>query len=122
MRLQFPDPQDRELLIARLAADIAVTKTANVALLAWRCLLTGRSVPEIGNVQPAVERIDKAVDDLVREIYMLITEKELREKAMPRTALVVLAEAANRRQQSLAAAQPAAKGGRPFIGGAVRQP
>ncbi|HYN38822.1 MAG TPA: integrating conjugative element protein [Rhodospirillales bacterium] len=120
IRLQFPDPQDRELLVSRLAADIAATKTIERALMARRLLLTGRGVPEIGNVKAAVARIKEAVAELGTEITTLLEEKEFREKAMPRTALVVLAEAANRRQQSLAAAPPAAHGGRPFIGGAIR--
>lgn len=120
IRQQFPDPQDRELLVVRLAADVAATKTVESALMIRRCLLTGRGVPEIGNLKPAVERIRHGVFEFDQEITMLMAEKEFREKNMARTALTVLAEAANRRQQSLSAAQPVGQAGKPFIGGGVR--
>jgi len=90
---EIEEDQDRALLATRLAADIAVARTAEQALALRRMLLTGRQVPEIVNHAQATELLDKKLTHLEEITKSLLFEPEIQSKLVSNTASIVTATA-----------------------------
>ena len=74
----------------RLAAEIALSRVIDLALLARRVLITGQSEPNIAAAGPANETIDKAVERLEEEIDRLVFEYRVRRSLVSGTAIELL--------------------------------
>jgi len=98
---EIEEDQDRALLAARLAADVAVARTAEQALALRRMLLTGRQVPEIVNHAQATELLDKKLAHLEEITESLLFEPEIQSKLVSNTASIVTATAEGSRTTSV---------------------
>ncbi|MFO1432941.1 MAG: integrating conjugative element protein [Candidatus Competibacteraceae bacterium] len=90
--LQGMAPIERELLVNRLAGEVALARVVEQALQARRALLAGRYEPNIAG-SPAVRQdgvLDKAVATLNREIDDLLFEKRARQELVSATASAIL--------------------------------
>lgn len=95
------DP-DRSALTQRLAGELAMADTMELALTMRRMLITGQGEPNAGNAPAAQEIGDRTTDQLDREITMLKTEMEVR-KAISNNAMLTVIE----RDQQRTGANPA---------------
>lgn len=97
------DP-DKSALTQRLASELAMADTIELALTMRRMLITGQGEPNAGNA-PAAQAIgDKTIDQLDREITMLKTEMEVR-KAISNNAMLTVIERDQQRSKTNPAIQ-----------------
>ncbi|WP_323863889.1 integrating conjugative element protein [Xenorhabdus cabanillasii] len=83
------DP-DNGALVQRLAGELAMSDTIELALTMRRMLLTGQSEPNAANLSQAVKESDRRIDILDREINALKTEMELRREISNNTVLTII--------------------------------
>jgi len=100
---------ERAILVARLASEIAIAQTIEEALAVRRMLLAGRRVPEIASSQPATKAIDAAIAALEREIDSFLYEQRVSREITSNTAAMILA----RSDQLNAASQQVPRQARP---------
>lgn len=115
------DPQ-RDLLLGRLAGEIAMARTLTKAIWARRMLLAGSAEPGIAGNDQAREPLDRKLETLNRDIEALQSEMEIRQALADNAASTTLRRASARaRGDSLGASQRASvldDRGRPAGGGA----
>lgn len=105
---QLP-PEERAILAGRLASEAALARVIERALAIRRMLLTGRRVPEILSVKPAIDLVDKAIEEIEREIDNLLFEQRVNKEIASNTASIVIA----RRNQLDANSQAVIRQSRP---------
>ena len=86
------DEQDRRVLTARLAGDIATARTVERALAIRRLLYSGRGVPEVAANTLAQEEIEKSLMELEREIEAFLFEARVQKELASETAGIILRE------------------------------
>lgn len=91
------DP-DKSALTQRLASELAMADTMELALTMRRMLITGQGEPNAGNFPPAQEMVSQTIDQLDREINMLKTEMEVR-KSIANNAMLTVIERDQQRTQ-----------------------
>ncbi|NBN05710.1 integrating conjugative element protein, partial [Proteus sp. G2665] len=97
------DP-DKTALTQRLAGELAMADTMELALTMRRMLITGQEEPNAGNFPKAQEIGNQSVDQLDREIGMLQTEMEVR-KSIANNAMLTVIERDQQRTQANPATQ-----------------
>ncbi|HGN0795777.1 TPA: hypothetical protein ACKRIV_001395 [Proteus mirabilis] len=97
------DP-DKTALTQRLAGELAMADTMELALTMRRMLITGQGEPNAGNFPKAQEIGNQSVDQLDREIGMLQTEMEVR-KSIANNAMLTVIERDQQRTQANPATQ-----------------
>ncbi|MBC8947053.1 membrane protein, Tfp pilus assembly, pilus retraction ATPase PilT [Xenorhabdus indica] len=83
------DP-DNGALVQRLAGELAMADTIELALTMRRMLMTGQSEPNAANLSQAVKESDRRIDILDREINALKNEMELRREISNNTVLTII--------------------------------
>ncbi|WP_137512974.1 integrating conjugative element protein, partial [Escherichia coli] len=91
------DP-DKTALTQRLAGELAMADTMELALTMRRMLITGQGEPNAGNFPQAQEIGNQSVDQLDREIGMLQTEMAVR-KSIANNAMLTVIERDQQRTQ-----------------------
>ncbi|HAG5565828.1 TPA: integrating conjugative element protein [Salmonella enterica] len=97
------DP-DKTALTQRLAGELAMADTMELALTMRRMLITGQGEPNAGNFPKAQEIGNQSVDQLDREIGMLQTEMAVR-KSIANNAMLTVIERDQQRTQANPATQ-----------------
>ncbi|MDE1485162.1 integrating conjugative element protein [Xenorhabdus bovienii] len=83
------DP-DNSALVQRLAGELAMSDTVEMALTMRRMLMTGQSEPNAANQTQAMEVGDRRIGMLDREINALKNEMELRREISNNTVLTII--------------------------------
>lgn len=83
------DP-DNGALVQRLAGELAMSDTVEMALTMRRMLMTGQSEPNAANQSQAIKEGDRRIDMLDREINALKNEMELRREISNNTVLTII--------------------------------
>jgi integrating conjugative element protein (TIGR03755 family) len=112
------DPAERELLMIKLAGQVALERTVEKALLARRMLLTGRRDPNVA-ATPAPRQLEPFLAELERNIDELLFEARVRRELVAHTAEGVLIEDQRRRAASRSLVAPHEED-QPIDEGAVR--
>ncbi len=99
------DPAERELLIIKIAGQVALERTVEKALLARRMLLTGRRDPNVA-ATPAPRQLEPFLAELERNIDDLLFETRVRREMVAHTAERVLTEDHRRRAASRSLVTP----------------
>lgn len=89
---EVDDVQDRAVLTARLAGDIATARTVERALSLRRLFYSGRKVPEVAANELAQDQIEKSLVELEREIESFLFESRIQEELVSDTASIILKE------------------------------
>ncbi len=97
----LPDEQ-RAILAGRLATEIATSRAVEKALAVRRLLLTARREPNIQGNKEALERIDKAVAELEREVDNVLYETRIRREISTAAAGTILDLETDQRSKGLA--------------------
>lgn len=84
----------RDAVVGRVAAEMALARTVDQALLARRALLAGRKEPNIASAGVAMDGIQETVNELNDEITNLLFEMDVRTRLASNTTTTLL-----RRQQ-----------------------
>lgn len=116
----IPDAQERSLVIAKVASDVASARTVERALAIRRLVLTGQGVPEISANGLALENHEAALAEIEREIDNFLYEADVRKKLVSNTAMLVLQREQNRRTRSLQHPNTTARDSQPLLGGKVK--
>ena len=93
-------PVERGMAEARIAHDVALSRTVERALMVRNLLITGKSVPEVANNGEALRRIDRALSELNRHIDDLMFEVRVRRELISQPAQALLIERAVSRAES----------------------
>lgn len=110
--------EERDLIVQRLAGEIALARTLERALLVRRMLQAGKREPNIASIGPAQEALETSFSDLTAEIDGLLYELNVREAITSNTAQKLLVR---RQRRDLAAPQEALLPTEPpFNEGAIR--
>jgi integrating conjugative element protein (TIGR03755 family) len=83
-------PEEQGALIERLAGEMAMSLVVEQALMGRRTLLSGMKEPNIANVDIAQTQLEKAVDELDREVDNLLFELEVRKRLAGNTPYLLL--------------------------------
>jgi integrating conjugative element protein (TIGR03755 family) len=111
--------EDRDLIVPRLAGEIALARTLERALLVRRMLQAGKREPNVASIGPAQEALETSLADLTAEIDGLLYELNVREAITSNTAPKLLIR---KQQRDLAAPQEVLLPPEPpFTEGAIRQ-
>ncbi|WP_249978040.1 integrating conjugative element protein [Vreelandella olivaria] len=94
------DPQ-ADLLVHRLASEMAIARVMTKALWARRALLAGASDPGVAENSDGMTALDRRIDDLNRDIDMLRSEMEIRQALASSAAGTALQRASNRADGSM---------------------
>jgi len=84
-------PEERAILTGRLAAEAALARTIEEALAIRRMLRTGRRIPEVLSVKPAVDLVDTAIEEIEEEIDSMLFEQRVSKEIASNTASIVIA-------------------------------
>ena len=84
------DLPDRDLLIARISNEVALSRVINKAFLARRLLLSGMMEPNIQAAGTVTESIHKKIDLLEHEINRATFETQIHRRLIADTALNIL--------------------------------
>lgn len=82
--------KDADLLASKLAAEIALTRTMNRALLLRRVLESGKREPNVGGNGEAQAEIQRSLADLDGEMKNLLFEMDVRERLASNTPSMLL--------------------------------
>ena len=88
--LREENDYERDVLITRLAAEMALSRTMERAMIARRALLSGMREPNIANLTIAQEELAPFLADLEQEIDNLLFELEVRDRVASNTAAQLL--------------------------------
>lgn len=89
-------PPERAVVMGKLAAEVALARTLEEALLMRRVLLTGKREPNVANAGVAVAEINATVAELEAEIENLLFESRVRREVVSHTVSAVLQEKTRR--------------------------
>ena len=110
--------EERDLIIERLAGEIALARTLEQALMVRRMIQAGKREPNIASIGPAQDALETSLSDLTAEIDGLLYEIGVREAITSNTAQKLLVRRQQRdlatRQEVLLPSEP------PFEEGAIR--
>jgi len=109
--------QDRTIATGRLAQEVATAQVMEEALMMRRALLTGRNVPEISRSPIGQEHSREAINELEREIEILMLESEARQAVVSNTAGQLVRELEQRKQESFGTPAPDPAPAQRFIQG-----
>ena len=111
--------EERDLIVPRLAGEIALARTLERALLVRRMLQAGKREPNVASIEPAQEALKTSLTDLTAEIDGLLYELNVRQAITSNTPQKLLVR---KQQRDLASPQeislPPAP---PFTEGAIRR-
>jgi integrating conjugative element protein (TIGR03755 family) len=110
---------DRQIVIERLAMEIAQARIVDKALMVRNVLLTGGGVPEAG-WEPAQKELRERVDQLNRHMDDLLFETRMRREVVSTTARDVLEVFRAERAQSTSTRQQEGVDQRPMENGRVQ--
>ncbi|WP_232434391.1 integrating conjugative element protein [Pseudomonas asplenii] len=94
------DEPDQELLVQRLASEIAVTSILEKALLLQRALLAGKKEPNVSTNGVAGETIDVEREALQQEIANLLTDLEMRRSMTSNSPSAIISRHQQRKDNS----------------------
>jgi integrating conjugative element protein (TIGR03755 family) len=110
--------EERDLIIERLAGEIALARTLEQALLVRTMLQAGKREPNIASIGPAQTALETSLSDLTAEIDGLLYEIGVREAITSNTAQKLLVR---KQQRDLATLQEVLLPSEPaFDEGAIR--
>jgi len=111
--------EERDLIVQRLAGEIALARTLEQALLVRRMLQAGKREPNIASIGPAQDALKISLEDLTTEIDGLLYELNVRQAITSNTAQKLLVR---RQQRDLATPQEVLLPTEaPFVEGAIRE-
>ena len=111
---------EQEIYIARLANEIALSRTLEKSLYARRLLLVGKQIPEVTTNKPATEHIETAIETLDSSTDRLLVEYRTRQLLSANTITQVLERSYQRRNQSRSIPTQGPLDKRPLIEGRVQ--
>ncbi|MFT6957712.1 MAG: integrating conjugative element protein (TIGR03755 family) [Halieaceae bacterium] len=88
--LREENPHEQDMLINRLAAEMALSRTMERAMIARRALLSGMKEPNIANLKIAQDDLAPYVADLEKDISNILFEIEVRDRIASNTAVQLL--------------------------------
>jgi integrating conjugative element protein (TIGR03755 family) len=110
--------EERDLIVERLAGEIALARTLERALLVRRMIQAGKREPNIASIGPAQDALETSLSDLTGEIDGLLYELSVRSAITSNTAQKLLVR---RQQRDLATPQEILLPSEPpFDEGAIR--
>ena len=111
--------EERDLIVQRLAGEIALARTLEQALLVRRMLQAGKREPNIASIGPAQDALKISLEDLTTEIDGLLYELNVRQAITSNTAQKLLMR---RQQRDFATPQEILLPSEaPFVEGAIRE-
>jgi integrating conjugative element protein (TIGR03755 family) len=90
-----------EVLVSRVAGEIAMSKTLDDALSARRMLLSGMKEPNVANNAEAKKELQESLDELTQEIDNIAYEMDMRQRLASNTYLKVLGRDAVRNSNTM---------------------
>ncbi len=96
--IQNQTPDERGIIVNKLAQEIAEARTMEEAMVIRRLLLTGKKDSDVAAIEMAVDEIDKAIVELDNEIENVIFEKRVRSQLITNTVIEVLKQDNAQRQ------------------------
>ena len=88
--LREENPHEQDVLINRLAAEMALSRTMERAMIARRALISGMKEPNIANLQIAQDDLAPYIADLEKDIENILFEIEVRDRVASNTAVQLL--------------------------------
>jgi integrating conjugative element protein (TIGR03755 family) len=88
--LREENPHEQDVLINRLAAEMALSRTMERAMIARRALISGMKEPNIANLRIAQDDLAPYVADLEKDIENILFEIEVRDRVASNTAVQLL--------------------------------
>ena len=88
--LREENPHEQDVLINRLAAEMALSRTMERAMIARRALISGMKEPNIANLQIAQDDLAPYIADLEKDIENILFENEVRDRVASNTAVQLL--------------------------------
>lgn len=88
--LREENDHERDMLISRLAGEMALARTMERAMIARRALLSGMKEPNIANLTIAQDELKPFLSDLEQDIENLLFEMEVRDRVASNTAAQLL--------------------------------
>jgi integrating conjugative element protein (TIGR03755 family) len=85
--------QDRDLIVQRLAGEIAMTNTINKALMTINILRLGKTNPNVESYDMIVEMADQGIAELKTYVDDLMYETRIRKELVSETAVAILQRA-----------------------------
>jgi hypothetical protein len=98
---------EQMVLINRLSAEMALSRTMERAMIARRALISGMKEPNVANLQIAQEDLTPFVADLEQEIENMLFEIEVRDRVATNTAVQLLMRDKVRAQVPIVESPPA---------------
>lgn len=98
---------EQMVLINRLSAEMALSRTMERAMIARRALISGMKEPNVANLQIAQEDLAPFVADLEQEIENMLFEIEVRDRVATNTAVQLLMRDKVRAQVPIVESPPA---------------
>jgi len=116
--LREENPHEQDMLINRLAAEMALSRTMERAMIARRALISGMKEPNIANLKIAQEDLAPFVADLEQDIENILFEIEVRDRIASNTAVQLLMRDTVRSRVPIVESPPAGN----FVDGASVNP
>ena len=88
--LREENSHEQDVLINRLAAEMALSRTMERAMIARRALISGMKEPNIANLQIAQDDLAPYIADLEKDIENILFEIEVRDRVASNTAVQLL--------------------------------
>lgn len=88
--LREENDHERDMLLSRLAGEMALSRTMERAMIARRALLSGMKEPNIANLTIAQNELKPFLSDLEQDIENLLFEMEVRDRVASNTAAQLL--------------------------------
>ncbi|MFV0276654.1 MAG: integrating conjugative element protein [Parahaliea sp.] len=102
-------PAEQGVIARRLAAEMALARTMERAMLARRALLAGRSEPNIAQTELAQDKLAEYVAELERDIDNLLYEVEIRQRVSTNTAAALIGRSRTRQAVPMVEPLPQAR-------------
>jgi len=88
--IQEEGEHEQQMLINRLAGDMALALTMERAMIARRAMLAGLKEPNLANLDIAQDQIRPYVDELEQEIENILFEMDVRQRIASNTTMQLL--------------------------------
>jgi len=88
--LRFLGPQDAQIYLDRISDEIAVSDVIDSALLVRRTLATGVKETDSFKINPVVQNVKNAIQEIDDEIDLVMKENEVRKKLLGRSVPMLL--------------------------------
>ena len=105
--LREEEAHEQAVLINRLAAEMALSRTMERAMIARRALISGMKEPNIANLQIAQDDLAPYIADLEKDIENILFEIEVRDRIASNTAAQLLMRDKARGQVPIVESPPA---------------